>query len=84
MARQTVAQPAKEIHMSMCRGVGKRFEDIFDREKQPGQPRALVQQKEFRRVSEEAIPEDPLPVNTTPRHASGPTLGHECTDQLVV
>ena len=76
-ARQTVAQPAKEIHKSMCH-----------REKQPGQPRSVVKKEDFGRVAEEAMPgghatiseptaippqpsssshEDPMQVNTTPR-----------------
>ena len=45
MARQMVAQHATEIHKFMCQGVGKRSEDIFDRQKAPGQPRAAVQQE---------------------------------------
>ena len=39
--------------MSRCR---KRFKDIFDGEKEPGQPLAAVQQEELVRVAEGAIP----------------------------
>ena len=41
--------------MPRCR---KRFDAIFDREKQPDQPRAVVQQEELGRVAEEARPVD--------------------------
>ena len=45
MARLAVAQHVMEIHKFTSQGVGKRFEDIFDREKAPGQPRAAVKQE---------------------------------------
>ena len=50
MARRTVAQGDSQVCVSRC---PKRFEDIFDREKQPGQRRAVVQQEESGRVAEE-------------------------------
>ena len=43
--------------MVRCR---KRVEDNFDREKQAGQLRAVVQQEEMGRVAEEASPVDQL------------------------
>ena len=46
-----------QVHVPRCRN---RFEHIFDREKQPGQPRAVVQQEELGRVAEEARPVDQL------------------------
>ena len=44
-----------QVHVPRCR---QRFDDIFVREKQLGQPRAVVQQEELGRVAGEAIPVD--------------------------
>ena len=44
-----------QVHVPRCR---KRFEDIFDREKLPGQPREVVQQEEPGRAAEEILPAD--------------------------
>ena len=38
-----------QVNVPRCR---KRFEDIFEREKQPGQPRDVVQQAETSRADE--------------------------------
>ena len=40
-----------QVHVPRCR---KRFEDIFDQEKQPGQPREVVQQD----AAEQVVPGD--------------------------
>ena len=57
MERQTVAQPANVMHKFMCQGV-ENGEDIFDPEKQPGEPRVVVQQEEVGCVAEEIILSD--------------------------
>ena len=44
-----------QVHVLRCR---KRFEDIFDQEKLPGQPREVVQQDEPGRAAEEILPSD--------------------------
>ena len=44
-----------QVHVPRCR---KRFEDIFDRQNPPGQPRVVVQQEELGPVAEEAMSGD--------------------------
>ena len=44
-----------QVHVPRCR---KRFEDIIDREKLPGQQREVVQQDEPGRAAEEVLPGD--------------------------
>ena len=44
-----------QVHVPRCRN---RFEDIFDREKLPGQPREVVQQDEPGRAAEDILPGD--------------------------
>ena len=62
-----------EVHVPRCR---KQFEDIFEREKQPGQPRDVVQQAETSRADEEIrSDEQHVPMEQDPHespHASVP------------
>ena len=46
-------QGDSQVHVPRCR---KRFDDIFDGEKESGQPLALVRQEELGRVAEGAMP----------------------------
>ena len=67
-----------QVHAPKCR---KRFEDIFEQEKQPGQPRDVVQQAETSLPDEEIRP-DEQHVPMERRHEnSSPTIGDERTDQ---
>ena len=70
------AQPAMVMLMFMCQGVENGFEDIFEREKQPGQSRDVVQQAETSRADEEIRPdEEHVPMEQEPhqsQHASVP------------
>ena len=70
------AQLAMVMLKFMCQGVEKRFEDIFEREKQLGQPRDVVQQAETSRADEEIRPDEQhVPMEQEPhqsQHASVP------------
>ena len=66
MARQTVAQPAREIHKSMCQGVENGLRRCSIERNSRGQPRAVVHQEALGRVAEEAIPVDQLAVIQEP------------------
>ena len=70
------AQPAMVMLMFMCQGVENGFEDIFEREKQLGQSRDVVQQAETSRADEEIRPDEQhVPMEQEPhqsQHASVP------------